>query len=332
MRSPTLGRRPGRSIATLMILSLVVGLAAACASGAAAPQAPGGVASGAGAPQAAPTFAPGDNGAGGGSTGNGNNAGKGAGSPSGGGDAVGLLDQSKIVRTGSLQLTVADVPRALLGARDAIRSVGGYIGASQQERSGDDVLASVTYRIPVARWEEALDAIRSLGTEIGEQTNAVEVTGQLVDLAARIRNLKASETALVGYAANAPKVTDLLEIESRLTETRSEIERLTAQQTQLQDQAALATLTVTFGVEAVEVLRTAERWDPAAEVDRATATLIAMGQAVVSFAIVFGIVWVPLLLTFSIIGLIALAAARRLGVRRPDRFPPLAPPPSSAEV
>jgi hypothetical protein len=124
----------------------------------------------------------------------------------------------QIVRTGTLQLTVTDVTAALTTpGRDP--DLGGYIGGSQQERDGDTVVASVTYRIPVSRWEDAMDAIRGLGTEVGEKTDAVEVTGQIVDLDARIRNLKASETALVKYAAQAPKVTDLLEIQSRLTDT-----------------------------------------------------------------------------------------------------------------
>ena len=155
------------------------------------------------------------------------------------------MDDTKIVRTGSLQMTVADTTKALLAGRDAIRSMGGYIGASQQQRTDDQIVATVTYRIPVARWEDALAAIRSLGTEVGEQTQAVEVTGQLVDLDARIRNLKASETALVGFAAQAAKTSDLLEIEARLTDTRGQIEQLTAQQATMADQAALATLTVT---------------------------------------------------------------------------------------
>ena len=142
------------------------------------------------------------------------------------------------------------------------------------------------------------------------------MTGQIVDLDARIRNLKASETALVGYAEQAPKVTDLLEIQSRLTDTRSQIEQLTAQEAQLSDQAAMATLTVTYGTEVVAVTEAAAKWDPAAEVDQATATLIAMGQAVVSFLIVFGIVWLPLILTVLLIGGIALAVARRLGLNR----------------
>ena len=167
--------------------------------------------------------------------------------------------------------------------------------------------------------------------EVGRQFGGVGEI-RLHDLDARIRNLKASEAALVGYAQNAPKVSDLLEIEARLTDTRGQIERLTAQQAQLSDQAAFATLTVTFGTDVVAVIQTAQRWDPAAEVDRATATLIGMGQAVVSFLIVFAIVWVPLILVISIIGLIALLVARRLGWRRSGPYPPLAPPPPPSSV
>jgi hypothetical protein len=188
-------------------------------------------------------------------------------------------------------------------------------------------VATITYRIPADRWDDTLDAIRKLGTVVAEKTDANEVTGQLVDLDARIRNLKASETALVGYAEKAPKVSDLLEIEARLTDTRGEIERLSAQQAQLTDQVALATLTVTFGTEVVAVTQAAARWDPAAEVDRASATLISAVQGLISLLIVLVIVWLPLLLGAGIVVAIVWAVARRLGWLRPaGSVPPIAPP------
>ncbi|HZC32055.1 MAG TPA: DUF4349 domain-containing protein [Candidatus Bathyarchaeia archaeon] len=244
----------------------------------------------------------------------------------GSGNEVALVSDAQIVRTGSLELEVADVAKAVSGGRDAIRALGGYIGASQQQQSGDQTIASVTYRIPAARWEDALTALRGLGSEVAEKTDATEVTAQIVDLDARIRNLKASEQALVGYAERAPKVTDLLEIQSRLTDTRGQIEQLTAQQANLKDQAAMATLTVTFSVKAVAVTQASEHWDPAAEVDRASATLIGIGQGIVSFAIVLAIVWLPVLAVLGFIGLIALVIARRIGWRRPGDPPTILPP------
>jgi hypothetical protein len=329
MRIPTRdGRRRQRIVALLFVLSLLAVIAACGGSAASAPfRDATGAGERAGAPAAAASAAPAsrDLGNSGNGQGNGSTAG-------GNGDEVAVLDDAKIVRTGSLELEVADVAKALTGGRDAIRSVGGYIGASQQQRSGDETVATVTYRIPVTRWEDTLAAMRALGTVVGEKTDAVEVTAQIVDLDARIRNLKASEQALVGYAEKAPKVSDLLEIQARLTDTRGEIERLTAQQANLQDQAALATLTVTFGVKPVEVTKTTESWDPAAEVDRASATLIGFGQSIVSFAIVFAIVWLPILVVLGIFGVLGLAIARRLGSRRPGDPPPFVPPAVSPQA
>jgi hypothetical protein len=319
MRAPVHTDRRTDPIVRLLILASVAVMVVAC--GGSAAQAPvGGAAVGAPARAAAS--------AGGGASGAGATGG---GSQTGGnGNPAALVDDTKIVRTGSLQLTVADTDKALLAGRDAIRGLGGYIGSSQQQRSNDKIFATVTYRIPVASWEDALDAIRHLGTEVAEQTEALEVTGQLVDLDARIRNLKASEAALVGYAANAPKISDLLEIESRLTDTRGEIERMTAEQAALSDKAAMATLTVTYGTDVVAVAEAAAKWDPAAEVDRASASLIGVGQAVASFLILFTIVWLPILVGLAIIAYVGLRIARRLGWQRPRGFPPIDPTPPVA--
>jgi hypothetical protein len=322
MRIPTRdGRR--RPIVGLLFGIWTIAVFAACSSGSSAAAPVAGAAGGsttrdsANLPAASAAPAP---------AGVQSGSGSGSNAVGGSGNEVALVSDAKIVRTGSLELDVADVARAVSGGRDAIRALGGYIGASQQQQSGDQTIATVTYRIPAARWEDALTALRGLGSEVAEKTDATEVTAQIVDLDARIRNLKASEQALVGYAEKAPKVSDLLEIQSRLTDTRGQIEQLTAQQANLQDQAAMATLTVTFGVKAVAVTQASEHWDPGAEVDRASATLIGIGQAIVSFAIVLAIVWLPVLAVLAFIGLIALVIARRIGWRRPGDPPAILPP------
>jgi hypothetical protein len=243
-----------------------------------------------------------------------------------GGAGAAFRDDAKIIRTGSLQLDVPDVKTSLRSARDAIAGMGGYVGASQQSNDGTSIVATITYRIPAERWEDALDALRGLGDEVGEQTDAAEVTDQIVDLAARVRNLRASETALVRHATEAAKVSDLLEIESRLTDVRGQIEQLTAQQKNLEDQAAYATLTVTFGTEVAAVQKAAEGWDPKVEVDRAGASLIGFLQGVTTAGIWFGIVWLPVLVVGVIVVGIGFLIARRLGfIRRGSSAIPPAP-------
>jgi uncharacterized protein DUF4349 len=245
-------------------------------------------------------------------------------------DEVGqLVDEAKIVRSGTMELQVADVTVALTAARDGIRAMGGYIGASQTQSYEDSPLATVTYRIPVARWEDALDLLRGLtgdgGKVIAENTNAVEVTGAVVDLEARIKNLRASEAALQGISARSTRISDVLEVENQLTNVRGQIEQLSAQLKQLSDQASYATLTASFSTPVVAVQAAAERWEPARVVDEATASLVDILQSLTTAGIWFAIVWLPVLLLIGGITGLVLFILRRLGVIRIGRRPGGAP-------
>ena len=225
-----------------------------------------------------------------------------------------LRDDLKIVYTGALQLVVADLPQALAKGRAAVAAVGGYIGASQESNADDRSVATISYRIPADRWEEVIAGLRGLATEVVfEQTQATEVGGQLVDLEARLRNLRASEDSLVEIAKGTGKISDLLLVEEQLTQVRGQIEQLDAQRAQLEDQVAYGTLVATFGTEVKAVQETAKGWDPTEDVDGALATLIGAGQAVVSAGIWFAIVWLPVLLVLLLLALVVRFAYRRFG-------------------
>ncbi len=219
----------------------------------------------------------------------------------------------KIVYTGSLELVVDDLQAALAKARTAVLATGGYIGASQETNDGDNSVAVITYRIPASRWEDGLGSLRGLAAKVvGEQTQATEVGGQIVDLEARIRNLRASEQVLVEIAKGTGKVSDLLEVQDRISAVRGEIEQLEGQHARLADQVAYGTLVTTFGREVVQVQEAKQGWNPASDVDGAAATMIGVGQSIVSGAIWFGIVWLPFLLVLLLVALIARWLYRRL--------------------
>jgi hypothetical protein len=234
-------------------------------------------------------------------------------------DGVGAaVDDAKIIRTGTIQLEVTDVPAALVAARNGIRAMGGYVGASQTENVEDQPYATITYRIPADRWEDALDLLRGLNgltsKVVGEQTQAVEVTGQVIDLEARIRNLRASETALQEIASTATRITDVLEVQNQLTNVRGQIEQLSAALADLEDRAGFATLTATFSVPIMAVEAAAEGFEPAKVVDEATASMVNILQALTTAGIWFAIVWLPLLLVLGTIIAIAVWVGRRVGL------------------
>ena len=237
-----------------------------------------------------------------------------------GGGQIAAVDDAKIIRTGTMSIEVKDVGAALRTARDAIVGLGGYVGASTTSNDGEQPSAQITYRIPAAKWESALDLLRGLNglttKVVTEHTEAVEVTSQVIDLQARIANLRASETAFQGIAAKATKISDVLEVQGQLTQTRGEIETLTAQLKDLNDRAGYASLTVQYNVPVLAVEVAQKGWDPASVIDEASASMVSVLQGLATAGIWFAIVWLPILLIVGLVVVIAVAIARRLGYGR----------------
>ncbi|HTS14044.1 MAG TPA: DUF4349 domain-containing protein [Candidatus Sulfotelmatobacter sp.] len=231
-------------------------------------------------------------------------------------------EQTLIVKTGTLDLQVTDVDAAVVRARTLVSSFGGYVSGSQQTDKGDQPVASITYRIPADQWDAALNALRGMGTKVlSEQTSATEVTGQVIDLGARIQNLRVTEAALQGIMAKATKISDILDVQTQLTTVQGQIEELSTEQAHLQQQAADGTLTVGFEAPVVAVTTATNDWNLGDQVDHAVAQLVQAGQAAATAIVWLGIVGLPFLLAaLVVIGLPLLLIRRRLG-RRPGGGP-----------
>jgi hypothetical protein len=308
----------GRRMALLALL-VVVAVAAACGSGATG--APGGGGGGAGIGGAVPGGAAAATPAAGGEApapGAQDRTGGSGQRSNAGGQPQAPRDEARVVKTGTMRLEVSDLS-VLARARTTVVGLGGYVSASEQSSGGERKAASVTYRLPAARWDEALDALKAIGKVTEERTQAVEVTGQVLDLGARIENLRASERALQAIMARATRIADVLEVQSRLTDVRGQIEQLSTQKAHLEEQAAYGTLTVTYEVPVAAVKEVSQTWDPRAEVDRAVGQLVGLGQGLLTLTIWLVIVLLPFTLVVGLLVAAGVAVARRLGVlpRRP---------------
>lgn len=157
--------------------------------------------------------------------------------------------ESQIIKTGTISIQVAAVDTSIAHATDLMHGFGGWLAGSDRTTGAAQEVASVTYRIPVARFEDALAAMRTLGTKVlSEHTDSTAVGGQIVDLQARIANLRASEKAIQAIMAKANTIGDVLTVQQRLADVQGQIEQLSGQLQGLTDQAAYSTLTVVFVV------------------------------------------------------------------------------------
>jgi hypothetical protein len=210
-------------------------------------------------------------------------------------EAPGPVDDARIVRTASLELEVEDVSTTLAAARRAMAALGGYVAGSDEVDQGESRWATVTYRVPVERFGEAIESLRGLSDRVvRESTQSTEVTATIVDLDARIDNLRASEAALVEIMDRAGRIDDVLAVQARLEIVRGQIEQLDAQRSHLADQAALSTLTVSWFTPVAAVTVAQQGWDLGSEVDAALARTVEVLQGLASLAIWFAVVVLPL--------------------------------------
>jgi hypothetical protein len=224
----------------------------------------------------------------------------------------GVRDGALIVYSGRMRLEVADVGPAVEAATRLIVDLGGYVAGSQAESATSSESATITFRIPAARWQEALSGLREQAQRVvSEFTESADVTAEVVDLDARLTNLRATEAALQEIMVRAETIEDVLKVQRELTTVRGQIEQLTGQRDHLLRQAAHGTLVVYFATPLAAATVAQEGWQLSAEVDRAIADLIRIAQRLTSAAIWLTIVVAPVVLPVGVVLLVAYRLRRR---------------------
>jgi hypothetical protein len=157
----------------------------------------------------------------------------------------------KLVRNASLDLVVKRPAESAEQVRALAQRIGGYLENSQVSGDQDAPNASLTVRVPAARFEEARAEIRKLGLRIeSEKVDAQDVTRQYVDQDARLRNLRAEEEQLLGILKRASTVSDTLEVSEKLNDLRGQIEQQQSEFEALSKQIETVAITVSLRAEA----------------------------------------------------------------------------------
>jgi len=151
----------------------------------------------------------------------------------------------------TMTIEVKEFDQAKVRLLKIVSEVGGYMaGASTANIPGGSQRGNLTVMVPAAQLSQVLERIRSLGRVTRQDLSTEEVTDQVVDLEARLRNSRATEQRLIEVLKNRTgKVGDVLEVEREISRTRQEIERMEAQRQNLLQRVELATIQVTLGEE-----------------------------------------------------------------------------------
>lgn len=164
------------------------------------------------------------------------------------GSGAELPQGRKFIITMNVDAETDDLDSALNRLNTALAEVSGYI-QDQNIYNGSAYYsgrryrsASLTLRIPADSLDGFQADVASLANVTSSSRSSEDVTLQYVDTESRITALKTEQDRLMELLSQAETMADLLEIESRLTQVRSDLESYTSQLKVLENQVDYATM------------------------------------------------------------------------------------------
>ncbi len=171
---------------------------------------------------------------------------------SSGGDVATLVQQRRIViRTVDMGLVVADVQDSMDRVASIAANMGGWTVSSER---ADDFSGRIAVRVPADRLDEAVARVRGTATEVeAELSTSKDVTAEYFDSESRVRNLRATQTALLELLIQAEDAENALEIRKTLTEVQEELEILLGRLKLLEETSAFSLINVAMRVRRVDL-------------------------------------------------------------------------------
>jgi hypothetical protein len=158
----------------------------------------------------------------------------------------------RVEEVGTIRLTVGATKfqSTLSQLTDFATTDGGFV-ASTQSHIGTKAnhafsTGSVVLQVPEHNFTMLVDQVRHAGFATSVVTSANDVSGQYVDLQARISALKVSRAQYLKIMTRTNSISGILSVQNQLNSIQSQIEQLQAQLHLLNSETTYATLTVSL--------------------------------------------------------------------------------------
>lgn len=153
----------------------------------------------------------------------------------------------KLIKRVNMDAETEDLEALLPQLLAEISQLGGYV-ESQEVYNGSSYAsyryrnAYLTIRIPAEKLDSLVEQVKGTSNVVSYNESVEDVTLTYVDMETRVMALETERDRLLELMEKAESISDLLEIEARLTQVRGSLESINSQLKVLQNQVSYATV------------------------------------------------------------------------------------------
>lgn len=155
--------------------------------------------------------------------------------------------EQKIVKSATLKFETSDLEKTRTQIQKAIGENKALIQRENEGKDGFSIFKRITIRVPNQNFEKL---VASIGTGVSffdeKEISSEDVTAEFIDTEARLKTKRTLEARYLELLNKAGKVSEMLEIEKKLSEIREEIESKEGQLKYMQRQVSMSSVYIEF--------------------------------------------------------------------------------------
>jgi TolA-binding protein len=240
-----------------------------------------------------------------------------------------------LIKTGTVSMVVQDVDVSFEAALKVAQDHGGDVLQYTNTKTGDKRVADLILQVESGKFEQAMTALRRMSGVVErkvDKADVTEVTDEVVDVQAQIKNLELSEQQLQALLQRTTRTDEILTIQREINNIRVEIDRRKTRAAQLAEQTDLSTITLHLesGPVAAAIAPPGDAtWDPSTTAGRAWNASLGILQGIGTVAITIAVFswW---LLPLLLVSWLVYRRYWRVATVRTVATPPAPPAPPAA--
>ncbi|MCX7833359.1 MAG: DUF4349 domain-containing protein, partial [Ignavibacteria bacterium] len=158
------------------------------------------------------------------------------------------ISERLVIKTGKVSIEVEKYDESEKKVNEITSKYNGYVASSNSSLTAAGKKQGViTLKVPAEKFDLLIAEITSIGKVLSSNISASDVTEEYIDLEARLKTQKELEERLLKLLSEkATKLSDVLEVEEKLSSVRQKIESVEGKMKYLKSQASYSTLTISL--------------------------------------------------------------------------------------